>query len=631
MSNYRRISNSDTEVHFSKALFGEVEQSRMTATPVHLTTLNAGDIVPVYCREVLPHEHLSLSLDFDMRQTTLLTPTMGSMTVDYYAFWVPNRVVNQSFKAVMGENYNGSWTGNPVSLAPLVGSDSVSGTSTQVPIGSVADYYGFPTQAAIPNSILRKCHDLKFRGYVMIYNEFFRDQNYQPPIPMSTLNVYQGFFDDIPQTRLSGNSSSLNTPVSSTTVPDGSYGAGAIAYALYGSAGAGEAGAFGAYPRAASVNTFRAYNKPLKANKLHDYFTSCLPSPQKSPEQVFIPVSGTIGSVPVTTQANTNLVTSTYPMRMRYTDGHSISAFVPVVARPVDSQTSSNVSLTTTGQTQSSAEQGSLYPTNLATVGTAPITGLSMSVEDLRMAAAIQQVYEALGRGGSRYREYLRSFFGLDVDDPFNDIPKRLGHIRRNLDLFQTAQTSASSDGSTPQGNLAAFGYTSNGGKLFDEVTFLEHGYIHVMAVVRHKNVYPSFMARDNFRMSMLDFYQPQLCNISEQPVYQKEINPFGSAPDNAIGYQEAWAEYRYEPDYVTGYMRPGVSNSLSVWNYADDFDSGFSIVNGTWLQSNSESVLNRTLAVTSSQAPQFKLAVKFYVDKTLPMPTYSVPGLDII
>ncbi|AXF52089.1 MAG: major capsid protein [Microviridae sp.] len=619
MSNFRRVTNRDTEVHFSKALFGEVEQSRMLASPLHLTTLNAGDIVPVYCREVLPHEHLSLSLDFDMRQTTIQTPTMGTMYVDYYAFWVPNRVVNQSFKAVMGENYNGSWTGNPVTLAPLV-SPSMGETAVQIPVGSVADYYGFATQSAIPVSVLSQCHDLKFRGYVMIYNEFFRDQNYQPPIPMSTLNVYQGFLDPANGNIPLHGGPGQTMPLSAGVVPDGSYGAGAVANAVYGS---GVPAANGSIVAARdAMNAFKAYKAPLKANKLHDYFTSVLPSPQRSPEQIFVPVSGTIGGAQVVPSL-TNLSGPYPPLMFRNSsDGTAVTA-------PISLAVSNGSSLA--GLTPVSGVQGSLYPSNLRT-NSQTVTGLAMSIEDLRMSAAIQQVYEALGRGGSRYREYLRSFFGLDVDDPFNDIPKRLGHIRRSLDLFQTAQTAPSSEGSTPQGNLAAFGYTSSGGKLFDEVTFLEHGYIHVMAVVRHKNIYPSFMARDNFRLSMLDFYHPQLANISEQPIYLREINPFAdNGSSSGIGFQEAWAEYRYEPDYVTGYMRPGSENTLAVWNYADESDINFKIVDGEWLKSNSQEVLDRTLAISSELAPQFKLSVKFYVDKTLPMPTYSVPGLDMV
>lgn len=633
MSNFKRVANVNQNVHFSNAMFGETERSRMVATPIHLTTFNAGDIVPIYCREVLPHESLKIDIDFVIRQTTLLTPTMGSMHVDFYAYFVPNRVVNQSWKAVNGENYSGSWTANEVSLAPL---KSTSEGNTQIPVGSVADYYGFPTQKPIPNSVLSLCHDLKFRGYVMIWNEYFRDQNYQPPIPLSTLNIYQGFLD-LPSgtNRLSyrGSEPGNQLQVPPSTPSDGSFGAGAINNAIYGSASPGPTSDIATlnlsndFPSTGN-GRFVALNKPLKANKLHDYFTSVLPSPLKSSSSVFAPATGqvSIPQQPVTT-VNNFVLTGRPTLKW----GSSVEG----VDLPLSSKSLFGSSTGTDLDTSSVAPStvNSIFPSNLATTPTsAQVTGVGISVEDLRMASAIQQTYEIMARGGSRYREIVQSFFGITADDPYSDIPKCLGHISRDLDLYQTAQTAASETGNTPQGNLAAFGYTSSGGHLFQNL-FLEHGYVHIFAIVRHKNIYSSFMARDNFRLNMLDFYLPPLANISEQPVYTREINPFAPDPNNGFGFQEAWAEYRYEPDNVSGLMRsmPTGQDSLSLWNYADAFDSSLQIANDNWLKSNSEEVLNRTLAVTSSVAPQFKAQFKFIVDKDLPMPTYSVPGMDII
>lgn len=621
MSNrYKQITSGDN-VRFTRALFGEAERSRMLATPTHLTTFNAGDIVPIYCKEILPSEEISMDLDFVIRQTTLLTPTMGSMHVDIYAFFVPNRIVNQSWPAVEGENLSGSWTAPQVSLAPLVYTSS---GSVQVPPGSVADYYGFPTQQSIPRSVLSLCHDLKFRGYVMIWNEHFRDQNYQPPIPLSTLNVYQGFFDDRSlNLRFTDSVSGLSeSTIDSSVLPDGSYGAGSVVESVYGT-GSGTRTGPSVLALSPLSDHFYALSSPLKANKMHDYFTSVLPSPQKSQSSVFAPASGQISSVPVVT-ASSEVLSGVYPsLKLR------ISSTGGTVGSATSLGIDGNSALAGTNGTAISSPSG-LFPSNLMTADGATVTGLGISVDDLRMAAAIQQVYEIQARGGSRYREIVQSFFGITADDPFSNIPRCLGHISRDLDLYQTAQTSSSETGNTPQGNLAAFGYTSSNGHLFHS-TFVEHGYLHIFAVVRQRNIYASMLDRDNFRLSMLDYYLPPLANISEQPVYTYQINPFASDPTGVFGYQEAWAEYRYEPDRVTGLMRPGVSESLSLWNYADDFDSNLVIATGSWLQSNAQSVLDRTLAVTSSVAPQFKGQFKFFVDKTLPMPTYSVPGMDII
>lgn len=612
MSRYSQPTNVNQNVHFSKALVGETSRSRMTANPLHLTTFNAGDIVPIYCREVLPNQDLSLSLRrFVIRQTTLQTPTMGSMEVSFYSFFVPNRIVNKSFKAVQGENFSGSWTAPQVSLAPLV---NTSTGNTIVPVGSVADYYGFPTQQAIPNSVLNLCHDLKFRGYVMIYNEFFRDQNYQPPIPISYLNIYQGFMDNNP-----ANSVAISLDIDQKTTPDGSLGAGAIAHELYGSGVPNStfrpAGASGRY-------RFRAVQPPLKANKLHDYFTSVLPSPNKG-LNTLVPITGTLSPIPVRTTSMENVISSYPALKLRNTNGDVITETHPLYVNP-------NSNLSHSSDT-SPVGLFSLFPSNLSTASVENVSGLTFDLTDVRTAAAFQQVYEVLARGGSRYREITRSFFGIEAEDPYDDVPICLGRVRAPLELYQTAQTSSSESGSTPQGNLAGFGYTSSSCNLFSNCSFLEHGYIHVFAVVRHRNIYSSYLSRDNFRLNMFDYYHPQLANISEQPVFTREINPFAPKPNAGFGYQEAWAEYRFEPDYVTGLMRTGVEGSLALWNYADDFSSSLQISDGNWLKSNSQSVLDRSLAVTSDVSPQFKGEFEFEVDKELPMPTYSLPGMDII
>lgn len=616
---------------FAAALFSDVEHSRMTAVPTHWTCMNAGDIVPIYCREVLPHESLSVSVDAVIRQTTLLTPTMDNMMVDIYAFFVQNRVVNESWINVMGENTSGSWIAPQVSLAPLyTGSKPV-----QIPVGSVADYYGYPTQAQMPAAVLQNCNDLRFRGYLEIYNTRFRDQNYQPPIPYSKLNVYEGFLEPAGVSVGLTVSSSSGFPdvVSVNSVADGSFGVGAVVKAI-----AGDGGSLNSLSSIGSRKTvFSALGKPLKANKLHDYFTSVLPTPQKGSEVTF-----NLGaSAPVT--FDTYSFPGSAPSSANFPSGVPL-AFVP--SGPLSNNQRYGLYLYTNGassptnyagfRADSSGEADqptiNIIGTNLrAMADLSKATAITLS--ELRQGAAIQQVYEILARGGSRYREFVASFFGIEAENPYNDIPDYLGHIRRNLDLYQTAQTSSSQDGGTPQGNLAAFGYTATNGELFHK-TFLEHGYVHIFAVVRHRNVYASYMPRDMFRMNTLDFYTPPLANISEQPVYTREINPFYSDTEAVFGYQEAWAEYRFEPDMVSSYMRPGVDTSLAIWNYADEFDSSLAIADDEFMQSNSQEILDRTLAVQSTgenSQPQFKAMFKFKVDKDLPMPTYSVPGMDIL
>lgn len=621
MSNrYNQGASIADVTRFAAAPGSDVQFSKMSSNPRVWTTMNAGDIVPIYCSEVLPRDSFSVDVDAVIRQTTLLTPTMDNMEVDIYAFFVPNRVVNRSWVNVMGENSSGTWTAPDVALAPLL-SDDYSEATLSIPVGSVADYYGFPTQAPIRAEHLKLCNDLKFRGYLEIYNEFFRDQNYQPPIPYSKLNVYEGFLNPSSgSVGMVGSSGGLSIP-SSAIATDGGYGAGSVLKELYGEGSPNFSGNVSVGMR----THWSALDKPLKANKLHDYFTSVLPSPQKGRDVVFsmgdtaplktggdYSVGGShnvirFGADGLGTQATGNLLL--YLSDAARTTNRNLSV----------ASSSSNVPVPTNGY---SITNTNLYA-DLSQAG-------GLSVNDVRLGFAMQQVFEHLGRSGSRYREFVWSFFGLETEDPYKDIPEYLGHVRRSLDIYQTAQTAPSAEGSTPQGNLAAFGYTSTSGELFHK-TFLEHGYVHIFAVVRHRNVYSSYFARDNFRRSMFDFYVPELANISEQPVYTREINPFVDTDDGVFGYQEAWAEYRFDPDRVSGYMRPGVSESLGIWNYADDLDTGLEIADSDFITSNSEEVLNRSLAVTSETAPQFKAQFGFRVTKERPMPTYSVPGLNIV
>ena len=614
MSNYNQNAVSNGTTRFAAAPGSDVQFSKMTSNPRCWTTFNAGDIVPIYCAEVLARDSFEVDLDVVLRQSTLLKPTMDNMEIDVYAFFVPNRIVNQSWTQVMGENSYGTWTARDVSLVPLC---SVNDGDVQVPVGSVADYYGFPTQAPIPNDVLVQCNDLKFRGYLEIYNQYFRDQNYQPPIPYSKLNVFEGFFRQSgSNVGFEGNVGAVSLPVG--VVSDGSSWSGAVVEALYGE---------GSKPSSAGTipgrNTaWSALDKPLKANKLHDYFTSVLPSPQKGASVSFT-LSGSV-SAPVVVGDTLHALGGAikFGLNTGSTGYYPLAVYHSATVGPADLTVQTNSSI--------SDFDGSTPASSNLQVNVDGAQLGALSLDDLRMGAAIQQVYEQLARTGSRYREFVWGFFGLEVDDPYSDIPERLGHIRRNLDIYQTAQTSASQTEGTPQGNLAAFGYTSTNGALFHK-TFLEHGYIHILAVVRHRNVYTSMLSRDNFRLSMLDFYLPELANISEQPVYTREINPFDSVHDDVFGYNEAWAEYRFDPDRVSGYMRTGIDNSLALWNYADEFDSNLRIADSEFIKSNSQEVLDRTLAVTSSVAHQFFAQFNFTVVKERPLPTYSVPGLNVV
>lgn len=570
------LHTRDTETQYEKAVAQLPEFSRMVVEPRHITSFNAGRLVPIYCREILPNETISINIDAVIREVTMKTPVLGGLLCDFYAFFVQNRSVNDDWKETMGENPNGAWYPLETDLCSLYsGSDGV-----QIPVGSIADYYGLPTQAKMPAQILHAMNDLRFRGYFMIWNEYFRDQNYQAPLPLSTENNTQsGFF-----------------------------------------VGASDGG-------------ISILQEPLRVNKLHDYFSSVLPSPQKGAE-VFIPLTG---NASVVADSGSSIDVRSFSVN---TPGGLSFGFSDKGSQTFGSLVSGNWQgadcqilidgIKTLNSINASDGVVGIDSVNNLSVDLSEVSAVSIS--DLIMASATQRFYAQLARVGSRYREYVAGFFGIEVNNPMRDVPTYLGHLRRELEVYQTAQTSASESGSTPQGNLAAFSYSRPSGSIIQNGSFTaaEHGYLHIFVVIRQKNVYPSFCPPDLFRRSMLDFYQPQLANISEQPVYTRSINPFAADLDGVFGYQEAWAEYRDEPDLVSGLMRPGVTGSLSSWNYADEFDSGLTIADDEFMLSNAQEVVDRTVEIASTTAThQFYGEFHFVTDKQLPMPVYSVPELE--
>lgn len=577
---YVNIKTAEDQTHFERAVTDLPERSRIYLEPKRYTTFNAGELVPVYCREVLPSETVDMDVEFTIRETTMKHPVLSDMVVDVYAFFVPNRIVNGTWKTVMGENesnFSESWDFQPTVL------NSLGTLPFTVPVGSIADHYGLPTQNCIPSALISQMTDIPFRGYFRIYDEYFRDQNYQ------SLRI--------------GKWSSNNTNV---------------------------AGYSNAWLNSGS--SVYIGQRPLKVNKLHDYFTSVLPSPQRG-QSVMIPASGlnpvyslgeyyNQGVTPHTVSLDPSLPSGIYRDYMHYI----FSGTSEPTPLGIDGES---------GYVRSIADEGSainyyltnnaLYPDNLWSLN----SGIQISVEDIRYSSAIQRLLETSARVGSRYREYLNGIFGIDVENPMNDVPTMLGHVRRTLETYQTAQTSATTEES-PQGNLAGYSFTQNGGKLFSQpFTAVEHGYLHCFVVLRQKNIYPAYLSPSWFRLSRLDFYQPQLANISEQPVYTRSINPFRDDTDGVFGYQEAWAEYREEPDTLTALMRTGVDSSFEYWHYGDEFDSELVIADDNFMLSNAQEVVDRTVFVTSEQTDVFFGVFKFKVDKELPMPTYSIPELE--
>jgi hypothetical protein len=350
--------------------------------------------------------------------------------------------------------------------------------------------------------------------------------------------------------------------------------------------------------------------KPLKAAKVFDYYTGALPEPQKG-EPISLGLSD--GKVLPLLEDGTPA----------YKYEPNTFAFGPNNTWVNDTTGSTNSQITAIRSEGSG--NGNRYNDasgNLAKV-TLGVNINAVTINQLRQAFQIQKLLEKDARGGTRYREVLREHFGVTSPDSRMQIPEYLGGYRLPINVSQVIQTSAT-DSTSPQGNTAALSVTTMSKGMFTK-SFTEHGFIMGLAVVRTDQTYQQGIERMWSRKSRYDYYWPVLANIGEQAILNKEIYAQGSTKDEeAFGYQEAWADYRYKPSKVTGLFRSNAQQSLDAWHYAQDYDA-LPTLSTVWMeQGNAE--MKRTLA--RSDQPDFIADFYFMNRTTRCMPVYSIPGL---
>lgn len=346
--------------------------------------------------------------------------------------------------------------------------------------------------------------------------------------------------------------------------------------------------------------------KPLKAAKVFDYYTGALPEPQKG-EPIRLPLSGKANVV--ADDDGVVYFRDSFPT-MGGTTQHSKGA---------NSGTGPNKIYNIEGADSSTGTASSTYQGLYANLSTAT----AATINQLRQAFQIQKLLEKDARGGTRYREVLREHFGVISPDSRMQIPEYLGGYRLPINVSQVIQTS-STDSTSPLGNTAALSVTTMNKPMFTK-SFTEHGFIMGLAVVRTDQTYQQGIERMWSRKGRYDYYWPVLANIGEQAILNKEIYTQGNAKDEeAFGYQEAWADYRYKPSKVTGLFRSNAQQSLDAWHYAQDYNA-LPTLSTAWMEQN-DAEMKRTLA--RSDQPDF-IADFYFMNKTTRcMPVYSIPGL---
>lgn len=526
----------------------------------HKTSFNLGEIVPLMVDEVLPGDTRSIDLASLVRMSNPVAPIMDDIELEIFCFFVPNRIVWSNWKNFMGEAASAGYD----SVTPVAPYVTLTAGSNEPDAQTIGDFMGLPPLTA---GHTLKVSALPLRGYVAIYNRWFRDQNVEAPRVLS--------------------------------LADGS-----------------------------DTTTATHYDdQPLIAYKKSDYFTRALPYAQKG-QPVTLSL-GTMAVVKTSSDnlMSSNTIPAKWDPNMMTIDvpAKMVLGFTVSESPSSGSVKSGPVDITASSSSQERSVIGG--PTNLYADLT---TATAATINQIREAFQLQKLLEKDALYGTRYWEILYGHFGVRSPDATLQDPEYLGGHRIMINVDQVLQTTGS-DVSTPSqnslGTPGANSVTGSKASLFTK-SFVEHGFLHIYGVARQvKHTYGQGLNRMWSRFDRYDYYWPEFANLGAQEIKKKELfaDTSSTVQEQVFGYQEAWAEYRYHPGRVSGILNPARTGSLDYWTLADKYNSMPSL--GTAFLKETRSNLTRSL-VTGSNGPDF-IADFYFLDTAVrAMPLYSIPGL---
>lgn len=555
--------------HFASVPAINIPHSVFDRSFSHKTTGYGGDLIPIFRDEVVPGDSFSLDTQIFVRMNNLLHPFLDNLYATVQFWYVPYRLVWEHWGQFCGEQ-----TRPGESTDYLIPQIKVNKSDLEV--HKLANYLLGIGSNQLPSGE-EPVTALPFRAYNLIWNEDYRDANLQDPVDLQ-----------------------------------------------YGDSG----------------DTIAQY-QILKRGKRHDYFTSCLPWPQRGPA-VQLPLGGSAPVVGDGHPIGYTIYDDTDHPYFGYVNEYFNynSTGVDTILRPlvgigmegeIPTPVKGNAYSLRNDTNYANISEGQISSYALRSISTTPgqsgmvadlSHAISVTVNQARELFAVQRLYERDARAGSRYKEIMLAHYGVNIPDSTLQRPEYLGGFCERVNIMSVPQTSAATSAS-PQANLAAYGV--GGGSAHIQKTFLEHGVVLGLLSFRADLSYQQGLERMWSRRTRFDFYWPVFAYLGEQAVLNKEIYVTGDPErdDGVFGYQERYAEYRYKPSMISGYLNSQAENTMDVWHLAQNF-SNMPVLNSEFIQDNPP--LGRVMAMP--EQPPFLIDCHYHFKCSRPMPVYSVPGL---